>query len=139
VFTSRFLLKDPNSVLCLYPYRLENTPEVTKPMSKLRYDRWSVGQFVLEAIWGLLPDFYYCQIIEGLLMWGALSDKKAGLSLQLLLVSPAQSRVRVPWDSRPYFTVTNSILLFVASYDLVGYGGGIRPRLHTGLTPRQSI
>jgi hypothetical protein len=39
------------------------------------------------------------------------------------------SRVRVPWDSRPYFTVW---LPFVAAYDSQDHGGGIRPRLHTG-------
>jgi hypothetical protein len=43
------------------------------------------------------------------------------------------SRVRLPWDSRPYFTFSDSRLpLFVASYDSQGYGGGIRPRLQTG-------
>jgi hypothetical protein len=34
-------------------------------------------------IWGLWPDFYYCQIIAGLLMWGALSDERTGLSFTL--------------------------------------------------------
>jgi hypothetical protein len=43
------------------------------------------------------------------------------------------SRVRLPWDSRPYFTVSDSRLpFFFASYDSQGYGGGIQPRLHTG-------
>jgi hypothetical protein len=31
-------------------------------------------------IWGLRPDFYYCQTVAGLLMWGALSDERTGLS-----------------------------------------------------------
>jgi hypothetical protein len=31
-------------------------------------------------IWGLWPDFYYCQTIAGLLLWGALSDERTGLS-----------------------------------------------------------
>jgi hypothetical protein len=31
-------------------------------------------------IWSLRPDFYYCQTIAGLLMWGALSDERTGLS-----------------------------------------------------------
>jgi hypothetical protein len=30
-------------------------------------------------IWGLQPDFYYCQIVAGLLMWGALSDRRTSL------------------------------------------------------------
>jgi hypothetical protein len=69
------------------------------------------------------------------------------------------SQVRVPRDSRPYVTVSDSRLLqterpgsciyipqeqggqimpqalgslFVASYDSQSYGGGIWPRLHTG-------
>jgi hypothetical protein len=28
------------------------------------------------SIWGLRPDFYYCQTAAGLLMWGALSDER---------------------------------------------------------------
>jgi hypothetical protein len=31
-------------------------------------------------IWGLRPDFYYCQTVADWLMWGALSDKRTGLS-----------------------------------------------------------
>jgi hypothetical protein len=74
----------------------------------------------------------------------------------------SHSLVRVPRDSWPYFTVSNSIptpkpegrvtvfmsprnkvaqlypralgSLFVASYDSQSYGGGIQTRLHTGLT-----
>jgi hypothetical protein len=30
-------------------------------------------------IWGPRPDFYYCQTVEGLFIWGALSDKRMGL------------------------------------------------------------
>jgi hypothetical protein len=62
-------------------------------------------------IWGLQPDFYYCQTVTGLLMWGALSDERTGLSFTT--AGPRQrshSRARVPWDSRPYFTVSNSRL-----------------------------
>jgi hypothetical protein len=66
----------------------------------LSYDWRSVGQSVLE--WsthlGLRPDFYYCQTIAGLLMWGALSDERMGLSFRIT-TGPRQrshSRVRVP-------------------------------------------
>jgi hypothetical protein len=31
-------------------------------------------------IWGPRPDFYYCQTIVGIFMWGALSDGRTGLS-----------------------------------------------------------
>jgi hypothetical protein len=51
-------------------------------------------------IWGLRPDFYYCQTVAGLLMWDALSDEKTGLSFAIA-VGPRQrsdSEVRDPWD-----------------------------------------
>jgi hypothetical protein len=64
--------------------------------------------------WGLRPDFYYCQTVAGLLMWGALSDEMTGLSFTIA-AGPRQrslSRVRVPSNSRPYFTVSESRLRF---------------------------
>jgi hypothetical protein len=33
--------------------------------------------------WGLRPDFYYCQTISGLMIWGALSDERPGLSFTM--------------------------------------------------------
>jgi hypothetical protein len=104
------------------------------------YDRRSVGQSASlsrnEApIWGLRPDFYYCQTVAGLLMWNVLSDERTDLSFTND-VGPRQrshSQVRVPWDSWLYFTISDSkTFLFVASYDSQCYGGGIWPRLHTG-------
>jgi hypothetical protein len=35
------------------------------------------------AIWGLWPDFYYCQTVAGLLIWDALSEEGAGLSFKI--------------------------------------------------------
>jgi hypothetical protein len=96
-------------------------------------------------------------------MWGALSDKRTGLSFTTA-AGPRQrslSRVRVPWDSRPYLlpqigdspNLEGQVPVFislrkrvaqlypqalgslsVASYDSQGYDGDIRPRLHTGLS-----
>jgi hypothetical protein len=65
-------------------------------------------------IWGLWPDFYYCKKFAGLLMWGALSDERRGLSFTIAAGSRkgSHSRVWVPWDSRPYFTVSDSGLPF---------------------------
>jgi hypothetical protein len=65
-------------------------------------------------IWGLRPDFYYCQTNAGLLMWGALSDERMGLSFTIAAGrrQRSHSRVRVPWDSRPYFVVSDSRLPF---------------------------
>jgi hypothetical protein len=51
-------------------------------------------------IWGLRPDFYYCQTVAGLLMWGALPDERTGLSFTIY-ADPLQlshSWVWVPWD-----------------------------------------
>jgi hypothetical protein len=67
-------------------------------------------------VWGLWPDFYYCQTLAGLLMWGAFSDVRTGLSFTIA-AGPRQrsrSRDRVPWNSRPYsyFTVSGSRLPF---------------------------
>jgi hypothetical protein len=62
-------------------------------------------------------------------MWGALSDERMGLSFTIA-ADPRQrshSRVRVPWDSRPYFTASDSRLHFSSPPRLAG---SIRPRLH---------
>jgi hypothetical protein len=61
-------------------------------------------------IWDLRPDLYYCQTIAGLLMWGAVSDERTGLSFTIATGTRqrSHSRVLVPWDLRPYFTVSNS-------------------------------
>jgi hypothetical protein len=68
--------------------------------------------------WGSRPDLYYCQTIEDLLMWGALSDKRTGLSFTIS-AGPRQSscfRVRLPWD----FTVSDSRLTFRRLLRLAG-------------------
>jgi hypothetical protein len=65
-------------------------------------------------IWGLRADFHYWETVAVLLMRGALSDERTGLSF-IIAADPRQlshSRVRVPWDSRPYFTVSDLRLLF---------------------------
>jgi hypothetical protein len=67
-------------------------------------------------IWGLRPDFYYCQTVTGLLICGDLSDERTGLSFTIA-AGPRQlshSRVRVPCDSQPYFTVSNLRLSFLS-------------------------
>jgi hypothetical protein len=68
-------------------------------------------------------------------MWGTLSDERMDLLLEVV-AGPRQlshSRVRVPRDSWPYLLSLIRDSLFVASYDSQGYGGGILPRLHTGI------
>jgi hypothetical protein len=65
-------------------------------------------------IWGLRPDLYYCQTVAGLLRWGALSDERTGLPFTIAAGARQHSNswVRVPWDSRPYFNVSDSTLPF---------------------------
>jgi hypothetical protein len=82
--------------------------------SKSRYDRRSVGEHILVSNnhMGPTSEFCYCQTVGGLLSWSALSDERMGLSFTIA-AHPRQrshSRVRVPRDSRPYFTVSDSRL-----------------------------
>jgi hypothetical protein len=65
-------------------------------------------------IWGLRPDFYYCQTVAGLLTWDVLSDKRTGLWFKIAAGARQRrhSQVRDPWNSRPYFTVSDSRLPF---------------------------
>jgi hypothetical protein len=63
-------------------------------------------------IWNPRPYFRYCQTLMGFLMWGVLTDKRIGLSYTIA-AGPHQhchSRVRVPGDSLPYFTISDSRL-----------------------------
>jgi hypothetical protein len=80
------------------------------------YDRRSVGQSVCL---GVRPpsgaprlDFYYRRTVAGLLMWGAFSDGRSGLSSTIAdgLRQQSRFRVLVPRDSLPYFTVSESRL-----------------------------
>jgi hypothetical protein len=34
-------------------------------------------------IWGLRPDIYYCLTVAGLVIWGAFSDERTGLSFKI--------------------------------------------------------
>jgi hypothetical protein len=66
------------------------------------------------SIWGLRPDLYYLCDLCDLFLWGALSDERSGLSF-VCAAGPCQrslSRVRVPWDLRPYYTVSDLRLPF---------------------------
>jgi hypothetical protein len=58
--------------------------------------------------------FITVKTVAGLLIWGALSDGRTDLSFTIA-AGPhhrSHSRVRFPWDSRPYFTVSDSRLPF---------------------------
>jgi hypothetical protein len=69
---------------------------------------------------GLRPDFYFRTengihlTVTFLNPWGALSNERTGLSF-VCAADPCQrslSRVIVPWDLRPYFTVSDLRLPF---------------------------
>jgi hypothetical protein len=58
--------------------------------------------------------FITCVTVTALFLWGALSDERTGLSF-IYAAGPCQrnlSLVRVPWDSRRYFTVSHLRLPF---------------------------
>jgi hypothetical protein len=65
-----------------------------------------------EPIWGLRLDFYYCQTVAGLMMWGSLWRQTLSFTIAAGPRQRSHSWVRVPWDSRPYFTVSDSRLPF---------------------------
>jgi hypothetical protein len=67
-------------------------------------------------------DSYYCQTVASLLMWGALSDWRTSRSFTIT-AGPRQrshSRVRVLWNLRPYYTVSDSRLPFRRLLRLTG-------------------
>jgi hypothetical protein len=56
--------------------------------------------------------FFYCKTVADLLMWGALSNKRTGLSFTIAdLRQRSHSQVGVPQDSWPHFTVSDSRVL----------------------------
>jgi hypothetical protein len=61
-------------------------------------------------MWGPRPDFCYCQTVAGLLMWGALWWEVGSFAIAADPCQHSHSRVWVPQDSWPYFTVWNSRL-----------------------------
>jgi hypothetical protein len=78
----------------------------------LCYDRQSAGQSVLEQSTHLgLNDqiFITCVTVTVLFLWGDLSNERSGLSFVYAagLCQHSLSRIRVPWDLRPYFTVSH--------------------------------
>jgi hypothetical protein len=73
--------------------------------------------------------FITVKTVAGLLMWGALSDDRTGLSFTIA-AGPSQRSHSGP---RPvglatiFYCLRFETSLFVASYDSQGYGGGIDP------------
>jgi hypothetical protein len=124
------------------PLELRNSSEVNSQVKVSQGHITTDGQSVSKS-WCRAPSGPHDQIfitvwqLRSCFMWGALSEESMGLSF-VYATGPCQrclSQVRVPWYSRPYFTVSFETSLFVASYDSQGHGGGIRPRRHTGCPP----
>jgi hypothetical protein len=96
-----------------------NTPKALWALSVQAW-HWKLLSLNKAPIWGLRPDFYYCQL--GVCWCGALSLRTGRVCrLQLL---PAHS-------FSIFYCLRFETALLVASYDSQGYGGGIRPCLHT--------
>jgi hypothetical protein len=87
----------------------------SRSQNHIETDGQSVSKSWCRAlIWGSWPDSFYCLTITVLFLWGALSDERTGLSF-VYAAGPCQrslSRVQVTWNSRPYFTVSDSRLPF---------------------------
>jgi hypothetical protein len=121
-------------LLTSHGYLLLVADSVLSPESYIMTDSQSATlSWNKELIWGLWPDIYY---FAGLLMWGALSDKRTGL----LFTIAAALASALTLGSESHRTRDHILLsqiqdfIFVASYDLQGYAGCIWPRLHAGLT-----
>jgi hypothetical protein len=84
--------------------------KVSQSQSHIATDGHSVSKS-----WRRAPsDIYYCLAVTVLFLWGSLSDERTGLSF-VYAAGPCQrshSRVQVPWDSRPYFTLSDFGLPF---------------------------
>jgi hypothetical protein len=70
----------------------------------------------------LWPDIYYCLTVMVLFFWGALPDERTVLYF-VYAAGPCQrslSPVRVPWESRPYFTISDLDFAFRRLLRLAG-------------------
>jgi hypothetical protein len=73
--------------------------------------------------------------VQEVFLWGVLSDERTGLSFVYaagprqvaLLGSESLGLVAI------FYSLRFATSLFIAFYDSQGHGGGIRPRLHTGI------
>jgi hypothetical protein len=78
----------------LVPIRSNPT---SQSQSHIAIDAQSVSQSVLVSIpiWDPWPDIYYCLTVTVLLLWGALSDERTGLSFVRVIVCISKSFVRI--------------------------------------------
>jgi hypothetical protein len=99
------------------------------------------------TIWGLRPDFYYCQTVAGLLICGALSYERTGLSFTISAGPRQRSHSRVPAPlglATIFYCLRFETPLFVASRVTVDvfYPTSTRPKVKVTLwvaVYRQSV
>jgi hypothetical protein len=120
------------------PLRPTSVRQIT-PTSRIESYVTTDGQsarvsWTKAPICGLRPDFNYCQTVAGLFMWGSLWREDGSVVYNCYWPSPAQSFSGPSPEGLPtiLYSIRLKKSLFVASYDSQGYGGDIRPRLHTG-------
>jgi hypothetical protein len=115
------------TVLCVLSLESESYVTIDGQPASLS---WNKAPF-----WGLRPDLYYCLIVTGLLIWAPSLTRRRVCRLQFLLV--LASAVVFGSESRRiraiFYCLRFETSLFVASDDSQDHGGGIRPRLHTGI------
>jgi hypothetical protein len=134
--------RSTHQLLNCLEWRLPDDSSRSQSQSYVTTDGQSASLSWCQApIWGLRPDFYYCQTIAGLLMWDAISDERTDLPLTIVAglrqriyswvhhssQSPSPSYFttgglppinlswrQAPWDSWPeffFFTPTEPPLL----------------------------
>jgi hypothetical protein len=107
----RVLQRCKLDALCTIFDRLEQLGYF-KSKSKTHCNWLSV--LVSSLVWVSRPDIYYSLTVTVLLLWGILSDERAGMSF-VYAAGPSHCtlfRVRVPWDSWPHFTLSDLTLPF---------------------------
>jgi hypothetical protein len=103
---------------CCTPPAYHYTPAASTCSFKVKVTlRLTVSQSVsldVEPICGSWPDIYYFLTVTVLFLWGALSDERTDLSFVYAAGARQRSlsRVRVSWDSWPYFAVSDLRLPF---------------------------
>jgi hypothetical protein len=97
--------------------------------------RLTVSQSVslgVEPHLGLMTRYLLLFDSYGLVFVGAPSLTRGRVCLLYMLLALASA-------ATVFYCLRSETSLFVASYDSLGHGGGIRPRLHTGFPSHQSV
>jgi hypothetical protein len=92
----------------LYSFVLRYTASI-QSQSHIATDGQSVSLGVEHHLWLMIRYLLLFWQLRSCFLWDALSDEKTGLSF-VYAAAPCErslSLVRVPWDSRPYYTVSD--------------------------------